>query len=74
MAKKSLKVKAQKRKQQLLHDLSHGRKPVFSTRVYNRCALCGRVGGFMRRFEMCRICFREHARAGKVMGVKKASW
>lgn len=74
MAKKSLKVKAQKRKKRLLTDLLLGRKPFFSTRVYNRCSLCGRVGGYMRRFEMCRICFREHARAGKIMGIKKSSW
>lgn len=74
MAKKSLKIKAGRRKKAYLKALAEGKKPRFSTRVYNRCSLCGRVGGYLRRFEMCRICFRENATAGKIMGVKKSSW
>lgn len=74
MAKKSLKIKASRRKKAYLKALAEGKKPRFSTRVYNRCSLCGRVGGYLRRFEMCRICFRENATAGKIMGVKKSSW
>ncbi|RJP28878.1 MAG: type Z 30S ribosomal protein S14 [Candidatus Omnitrophota bacterium] len=50
------------------------RKPKFSSRKYNRCPLCGRSGGFLRRFKLCRICFRELAWAGMIPGVKKASW
>ncbi len=74
MARKALKVKTARRKVNLLQALAQGRKPHHPTRVYNRCSLCGRQGGFMRRFDMCRICFREHATKGLVMGVKKSSW
>ena len=43
-------------------------------RVRNRCQLCGRPRGYMRRFQLCRICFRERALAGKIPGVVKSSW
>jgi small subunit ribosomal protein S14 len=74
MARKALKVKTARRKKKFLDALLEGKKPKFSTRVYNRCKLCGRVGGYMRKFELCRICFREKASNGKIMGVKKSSW
>ena len=61
MAKKSSIVKFEK-------------KQKFTTRDVNRCALCGRSRGFMRRFGLCRICFRERALKGELPGVKKASW
>ncbi|MSU75445.1 MAG: type Z 30S ribosomal protein S14 [Candidatus Magasanikbacteria bacterium] len=50
------------------------RKPKFSTRIVRRCWQCGRVHGFMRRFGLCRICFRELANAGRIPGVRKSSW
>jgi small subunit ribosomal protein S14 len=50
------------------------REPKYSTRSYNRCRLCGRVRGYMRKFQICRICFRELASEGKIPGVVKASW
>lgn len=74
MARKALRIKTQRRKDERLQALSEGRKPEFSTKVYNRCKLCGRNRGYMRMFEMCRICFRELACSGKIMGVKKSSW
>ena len=74
MARKALKIKTARRKKALLQALASGKKPEFSTKVYNRCKLCGRKGGYMRKFEMCRICFREGAVEGKIMGVKKSSW
>jgi small subunit ribosomal protein S14 len=74
MARLSLKVKTQKLKDALMNALGKGKKPKFPTRVYNRCRLCGRKGGYLRKFDMCRICFRELARDGKIMGVKKSSW
>ncbi len=74
MARLSLKVKTQNLKTAFLNTLSKGKLPKFPTRVYNRCQLCGRKGGYMRKFDMCRICFRELARDGKIMGVKKSSW
>jgi small subunit ribosomal protein S14 len=46
----------------------------YPTRVRNRCKLCGRPRGYMRRFGLCRICFRELALLGKIPGVAKASW
>jgi small subunit ribosomal protein S14 len=61
MAKKSLVVKSQK-------------PPKFSTRSYNRCRVCGRSRGYMRKFQMCRICFRELASQGLIPGVTKSSW
>jgi small subunit ribosomal protein S14 len=50
------------------------RTPKFSTRGYNRCHICGRSGGYLRRFRLCRICFRELAWQGLIPGIKKASW
>ncbi len=61
MAKKSLIAKAK-------------RAPKFSARGYNRCPLCGRPRGYLRRFGMCRICFRLRALKGEVPGVSKSSW
>jgi len=46
----------------------------FKTRVYSRCKLCGRPRGFLRKFQLCRLCFRELALKGEVPGVIKASW
>ncbi|NPA30502.1 MAG: type Z 30S ribosomal protein S14 [Chloroflexi bacterium] len=40
----------------------------------NRCRICGRPRGYIRRFGVCRICFRELALEGKIPGVKKSSW
>lgn len=48
--------------------------PKFSTRVHNRCKICGRPHGYMRKFDMCRICFREQSYEGAIPGVTKASW
>jgi len=51
-----------------------GKKPKFKTRKIRRCSLCGRRRGYMRDFDLCRICFREKASKGEIPGVKKASW
>lgn len=61
MAKKSLRVKAE-------------RTAKFSSRAYRRCKRCGRPRAFMRRFQLCRLCFRELALNGRIPGVVKASW
>lgn len=50
------------------------KKPKFSTRIVRRCFRCGRNRGFMRDFDLCRICFRELANRGEIPGVKKSSW
>ncbi|MCK4831136.1 MAG: type Z 30S ribosomal protein S14 [Anaerolineales bacterium] len=46
----------------------------YKVRVRNRCRKCGRPRGFIRRFQLCRICFRELALEGKIPGVAKSSW
>lgn len=50
------------------------RKPKFSAREYTRCSICGRPHGVLRKYGLCRICFRELALKGEIPGVKKASW
>ena len=51
------------------------RKPgKFKVRARNRCKVCGRPRGFLRKFELCRLCFRELALQGEVAGVTKSSW
>jgi len=61
MAKKSLVVKAK-------------RTPKFAVRKYRRCQRCGRPRAFLRKFGICRICFRDMALRGEIPGVRKASW
>jgi small subunit ribosomal protein S14 len=50
------------------------RPPKFKVRGYTRCRLCGRPRGYLRKFQLCRICFRNLALRGEVPGVVKASW
>lgn len=50
------------------------REPKYSTRKVNRCTLCGRARAYMRKFKLCRICFRERAVKGHIPGVQKSSW
>lgn len=61
MSRTSLEVKA-------------SRKPKFSTQGYNRCPICGRSRAYLRRFGLCRICFRNMALRGELPGVRKSSW
>lgn len=61
MAKKCLRIKAKA-------------APKFKARFHNRCPVCGRPRGYMRKFDMCRICFRNLALKGQIPGVVKASW
>lgn len=58
-------------KKSIINRETHRKYPV---RVRNRCQRCGRPRGYLRRFKLCRICFRELALAGKVPGVVKSSW
>jgi small subunit ribosomal protein S14 len=60
LAKKSMVARETKRK--------------YVNRIRNRCDKCGRSRGYMRRFHLCRICFRELALKGEVPGVTKSSW
>ena len=60
MAKTSMKIK-------------QAREPKFSTRAYTRCRICG-PHSVLRKYGICRICFREMAYKGEIPGVRKASW
>ncbi len=61
MAKKSMKVKA-------------SREPKFKVRSYTRCSRCGRPHAVLKKYGICRICFRELAYKGQIPGMKKSSW
>jgi len=50
------------------------KEPKFKTRIVRRCFKCGRARGYMRKFGLCRICFREMANRGEIPGIKKSSW
>ncbi|MCX6746361.1 MAG: type Z 30S ribosomal protein S14 [Candidatus Parcubacteria bacterium] len=50
------------------------KKPKYSTRIVRRCWRCGRAHGYMRDFDICRICFRELASKGEIPGIRKSSW
>jgi small subunit ribosomal protein S14 len=61
MAKKSLRIKSQ-------------RRPKYRVRGYSRCVRCGRPRAVYRRFGLCRLCFRHMAHNGEIPGITKASW
>ena len=61
MAKKSLVVRSRKPQK-------------FEVRGHHRCQICGRARGYMGKFGLCRICFRERALVGELPGVTKSSW
>ena len=50
------------------------KKPKFAVRQHNRCKRCGRSRGYYRKFELCRLCFRQLALRGELPGVIKSSW
>ncbi|RMH16552.1 MAG: type Z 30S ribosomal protein S14 [Gemmatimonadetes bacterium] len=52
----------------------NNRKPKFQVRHRNRCQRCGRPRAYLRRFGICRICFRQMALRGEIPGVRKSSW
>ena len=79
MAKKCLMEKAAHLKAAKVKDakrVAEGKKQLTkaNVRAYNRCQICGRRHAFMRKFGVCRLCFRELALAGLIPGVTKASW
>ena len=67
---------AKDRKQADANKLAHEqkKKPKFKCRLRNRCWRCGRPGAFLRKYGICRLCFRQLALNGEVPGVVKASW
>ncbi len=61
-------------KSKVVKYLKQLKKTKYAVRIKRRCAICGRPRGYMRDFDMCRICFRIHARNALIPGVKKSSW
>ncbi len=57
-----------------LYEKTFNKEPKFEVRQRNRCRLCGRPRAYIRRFGLCRICFRKLALEGHIPGVKKSSW
>jgi small subunit ribosomal protein S14 len=78
MAKKSLIAKAERaaasKAGQLKKEAAGQGPKAFTSRAYTRCSRCGRARSVLRKFKLCRICFRELALQGKIPGVTKASW
>jgi small subunit ribosomal protein S14 len=85
MARTSRFVKAKRNKRKILQELSKDQKSerrkqgkkvhgTYTTRLNNVCAKCGRPRGYIRDFDMCRICVRELASNGLIPGMKKSSW
>ncbi len=50
------------------------KEPKFKTRKHNRCERCGRPRGYYRDFGLCRICLRDLANMGEIIGIRKSSW
>ncbi len=74
MAKKSMIIKARRKRERVARALVEGRTPKMATRAYNCCNNCGRTRAYFRFFGLCRICLREFARKGVVPGLRKSSW
>jgi small subunit ribosomal protein S14 len=70
MASKAAIAKQKKRTERV----EGGSTKLSKVKLRNRCALCGRSRGYIRRFKLCRICFRQRALAGELPGVRKISW
>ncbi|MCO7176778.1 type Z 30S ribosomal protein S14 [Sporolactobacillus kofuensis] len=54
--------------------VKHTREQKYTVRSYTRCECCGRPHSVLRKFKLCRICFRELAYKGQIPGIRKASW
>ena len=74
MARKSKIAKSKRLKTKFLRVIAAGGKPKFATKVFNCCSVCWRTRGFLGKFDICRICFREKANAWELPGVRKSSW
>ncbi|MDT8069627.1 MAG: type Z 30S ribosomal protein S14 [Terriglobia bacterium] len=51
-----------------------GKGLIFTTRQHNRCKICGRPRAYLRKFGLCRLCFRGLALKGEIPGVSKSAW
>jgi small subunit ribosomal protein S14 len=74
MARTALEVKTARAWKHAEACRANGTKVPFPTKLYHRCPFCGRSHGYINKFNMCRICLREKARCGEIIGLRKASW
>jgi small subunit ribosomal protein S14 len=74
MATTAKRVKDAKIDRELQKNRIAGKTQKFSSRQHNRCQICGRPRGFLRKFSLCRLCFRLLALRGEIPGVSKSSW
>lgn len=74
MARKALVNKCQNAREKAERAHALGKVAPHMTRLYHRCSNCGRSYGYIGKFNLCRICIREKANAGELMGVRKSSW
>jgi len=74
MSTKADRVRHAKAKNRFFLAKEEGRTIKHAIRFTNRCSKCGRGRGYLRDFDMCRICVRELAEKGLVPGLKRSSW
>ena len=74
MARKAIVHKTRVAQTKAAQAHATGKGVKFPTRLYHRCSNCGRAYGYIGKFDLCRICVREKANAGELMGVRKSSW
>lgn len=74
MARKALRIKQQRLEEKRQLYAAKKEKMPWISKHYNRCRVCWRIKSYIREFWVCRVCFRNYAREGLIMWVKKASW
>ena len=74
MATTAKRAKDRKFSEKLAVARAAGKKVQMACRLRNRCLRCGRPRGYMRKFALCRLCFRKLALQGEIPGVVKSSW
>lgn len=74
MARKALEVKCKRNNDKAIRAFLSWKQIKFSTKLYHRCSICGRVRWYVGKFDMCRICIRERANSWELMWVRKSSW
>lgn len=74
MVEKYRELRTQLKKEGDLEALRKLPRDSSPTRLKNRCEISGRPRGYIRKFKLSRIAFREYAHKGQLPGVKKASW
>lgn len=74
LVKKYAELRKQLKEQGNYDELQKLPRDSSPTRLHNRCEVTGRPRGYLRKFKLSRIAFRELAHKGQLPGVKKSSW